>query len=39
MYGGKHIAVGDKVFVFASENEGGRGLIARGVVTSVSAVS
>ena len=23
MYGGKHIAKGDKIFVFASENEGG----------------
>jgi hypothetical protein len=34
MYGGKHIAEGDTVFVFASENEGGQGLIARGVVTS-----
>ena len=34
MYGGKHIAAGDTVFVFASENEGGQGLIARGVVTS-----
>jgi hypothetical protein len=30
MYGGKNIAVGDEVFVFASENEGGRGLLARG---------
>src|SRR5262245_58979903 len=39
MYGGKHIAVGDTVFVFASENEGGKGLIARGVVTSVEAVA
>jgi hypothetical protein len=29
MYGGKHIAEGDTVFVFASENEGGQGLIAR----------
>jgi hypothetical protein len=27
MYGGKHIAQGDTVFVFASENEGGQGLI------------
>jgi hypothetical protein len=27
MYGGKHIAEGDMVFVFASENEGGQGLI------------
>jgi hypothetical protein len=34
MYGGKNIAVNDEIFVFASENEGGRGLIARGVVTS-----
>jgi hypothetical protein len=33
MYGGKHIATGDAVFVFASENEGGQGLVARGVVT------
>ncbi len=37
MYGGKDIAKGDLVFVFASENEGGPGLIARGVVTSVVA--
>src|SRR5678815_3558484 len=34
MYGGKRIAEGDEVFIFASENEGGPGLIARGVVTS-----
>jgi hypothetical protein len=39
MYGGKHIAEGDTVFVFASENEGGQGLIARGVVTSVEAIA
>jgi hypothetical protein len=39
MYGGKHIAKGDTVFVFASENEGGQGLIARGVVTSTEAIS
>jgi hypothetical protein len=38
MYGGKHIARGDTVFLFASENEGGQGLIARGVVTSAEAV-
>ena len=38
MYGGKRIAEGDTVFVFASENEGGQGLIARGVVTSVEAI-
>jgi len=39
MYGGKNIAVGDVVFVFASENEGGQGLVARGVVTSSEAVA
>jgi hypothetical protein len=39
MYGGKHIAEGGTVFVFASENEGGQGLIARGVVTSAEAVA
>jgi hypothetical protein len=38
MYGGKDIARGDTVFVFASENEGGQGLVARGVVTSAEAV-
>ncbi len=35
MYGGKRIAKGDVVFLFASENEGGAGLIARGVVSAV----
>lgn len=39
MYGGKHIAEGDTVFVFASENEGGKGLVARGVVTSAAAIA
>jgi hypothetical protein len=39
MYGGKNIAAGDTVFVFASENEGGQGLIARGVVTSAAATA
>ena len=38
MYGGKHIAEGDIVFLFASENEGGQGLVARGVVTSSEAI-
>ena len=38
MYGGKRIAEGDTIFVFASENDGGQGLIARGVVTSARAV-
>jgi hypothetical protein len=35
MYGGKAIAVGDAIFVFASEHDGGAGLIARGIVTAV----
>jgi hypothetical protein len=39
MYGGKRIAVGDRIFVFASENEGGAGLIAAGVVTAAEAVA
>ena len=39
MYGGKHIAKGDTIFVFSSENEGGRGLIARGAVTSAEAIA
>jgi hypothetical protein len=39
MYGGKYIAKGDKIFVFASENEGGPGLIAKGVVTSATAIA
>jgi hypothetical protein len=39
MYGGKHVAAGDTIFLFASENEGGHGLIARGVVTSAKAVA
>jgi len=39
MYGGKDIARGDMIFVFASENEGGPGLIASGVVTSAKAIA
>jgi len=39
MYGGKQIARGDTVFIFASENEGGQGLISRGVVTSAEAIA
>jgi hypothetical protein len=39
MYGGKHITKGDTIFVFASENEGGPGLIASGVVTSAKAIA
>jgi len=39
MYGGKLIAKGDTVYIFASENEGGAGLIGRGVVTSAKAIA
>src|SRR5437762_13515475 len=39
MYGGKHIETGDIIFVFASENEGGPGLIASGVVTSAKPIA
>ena len=39
MYDGKHIAKGDTIFVFASENEGGPGLIASGIVTSAKAIA
>src|SRR6266853_331484 len=38
MYGGKNIAKGDAIFVFASENEGGPGLIASGVISSAKAI-
>lgn len=34
MCGGKEISVGDTIFIFDSENEGGAGLIAVGVVIS-----
>lgn len=39
MYDGKRISVGDTIFVFASENEGGVGLIARGVVVAKRAIA
>jgi hypothetical protein len=39
MYGGKLIAAGDELFVFASENEGGRGLVAKAVVISAEPVA
>src|ERR1700745_3438260 len=38
MYGGKGIREKDEIFVFASETQGGTGLVARGVVTAVTAV-
>jgi len=39
MYGGKLIARGDAIFIFASENEDGAGLVACGVVTSARAIA
>jgi hypothetical protein len=39
MYGGKRIGVGDTIFIFASENEGGPGLIATGVVIGAMATT
>ena len=39
MYGGKRIATGDTVFIFASENKGGAGLVACGIVTVAEAVA
>ena len=38
MYGGKQIAKGHTIFIFASENEGGPDLIAGGVVEGYSSV-
>ncbi len=38
MYGGKQIARNDMIFLFASENEGGSGLIARGLVTAATPI-
>jgi hypothetical protein len=35
MYRGKEIRVDDEIFVFSSDHQGGQGLRARGVVTSV----
>lgn len=39
MYGGKNVAEGDTIYIFASENEGGEGLVARGVVTAAQAIA
>jgi hypothetical protein len=38
MYGGKRISAGDTAFLFASENEGGSGLLARSTVTYAAPV-
>jgi hypothetical protein len=39
MYGGRQIGAGDTIYIFASENEGGPGLIARGIVASARAIA
>ena len=39
MYGGKQIAKGDTIFIFASEHNDGQGLIARGVVTAAESIA
>jgi hypothetical protein len=39
MYGGKRVAAGDTIYVFASENDGGRGLVARGVVVAAEGLA
>ncbi|QEN85483.1 hypothetical protein FZC33_04355 [Labrys sp. KNU-23] len=39
MYGGKHVTEGAIIFLFASENEGGQGLFARGIVTSAEPIA
>ncbi len=38
MYGGKRIAGGDTAYLFASETQGGTGLIARATVTAAASV-
>ena len=38
MYGGKHIARGNTIYVFASETSGGGGLIACGIVGTAEPV-
>lgn len=38
MYGGRRIAAGDAIYLFASENAGGSGLVSRGVVIEADAV-
>ena len=38
MYGGRTVAQGDTIFVFASENEGAEGLVVLGRVTEAEAI-
>jgi len=39
MYGGKGAKVGDGIFIFASENHGGSGLVAKGVITACESIA
>ena len=39
MYGGKRIGTGDTIFIFASANDGGSGLVANGIVTSAKPIA
>ncbi|MEP7384090.1 MAG: hypothetical protein ABI910_20600 [Gemmatimonadota bacterium] len=39
MYAGNQISAGDTIFIFASENEGGPGLVAQGIVTCAEAIA
>lgn len=39
MYGGKRIQAGDRVFIFASESQGGKGLVAAGIVVTAEAIA
>jgi hypothetical protein len=39
MYGGKNAAAGDTIYLFASETQGGHGLVARGVIVAAEAIS
>ena len=38
MYGGKQIGPGDELFLFASENQGGKGLVAFGIVATAETI-
>ena len=39
MYRGKNVAEGDTIYLFASENQGGRGLLARGIITTTKTIA
>lgn len=38
MYGGKNIGAGDTIYLFASEKQGGHGLVARGMAVACKAM-